>query len=166
MIDVPCRLLYGRSMNIFVLSRDPEEAARSQCDRHVVKMLLESVQLLCTLHEGRAPYRPTHHNHPCTRWLREGRENYRWTMLHAAALSAEYTLRYGRTHRSHAVLYWCVEHEADLRFPDDGGTEFVQAMPPYFRDDDPVVAYRRYYQHKEQVIDMRWRAPGRRPSWL
>ena len=37
-------------MNIFYLSRDPHEAARLQCDRHVVKMILETGQLLSTAH--------------------------------------------------------------------------------------------------------------------
>lgn len=37
-------------MNIFVLSADPMVAARSHCDRHVVKMIVEYAQLLSTAH--------------------------------------------------------------------------------------------------------------------
>ena len=37
-------------MNIFVLSKDPQEAARFHCNKHVVKMILESSQMLCTSH--------------------------------------------------------------------------------------------------------------------
>ena len=50
-------------MNIFVLDRDIRRCARSHCDRHVSKMTLESVQMLCTaltLKGFDAPYRPTH----------------------------------------------------------------------------------------------------------
>lgn len=37
-------------MNIFVLDQDPVKAAEYLCDRHIIKMLLESTQLLCTVH--------------------------------------------------------------------------------------------------------------------
>ena len=46
-------------MNIFVLDRSPQAAAQMQCDRHVVKMVLESAQMLCTavnLLGGESPY--------------------------------------------------------------------------------------------------------------
>ena len=49
-------------MNIFVVEENPVDAARALCDKHVVKMVLESVQLLSTVaqargHEG--PYKVT-----------------------------------------------------------------------------------------------------------
>ena len=37
-------------MNIFYLDRDPKIAAQLACDKHVVKMILESAQMLCTAH--------------------------------------------------------------------------------------------------------------------
>ena len=37
-------------MNIFYLDHDPELAAQYHCDKHVVKMILESAQLLSTAH--------------------------------------------------------------------------------------------------------------------
>ena len=37
-------------MNIFVLDLDPKKAAKFHCDKHVVKMILESGQMLCTAH--------------------------------------------------------------------------------------------------------------------
>lgn len=37
-------------MNTFVLSLDPKEAARFHCNKHVVKMILESAQMLCAAH--------------------------------------------------------------------------------------------------------------------
>ena len=37
-------------MNIFVLDEDPTIAAQSQCDKHVVKMIVESAQMLSTAH--------------------------------------------------------------------------------------------------------------------
>ena len=37
-------------MNLFILSTDPVEAAQMQCDKHVPKMLVESGQMLSTVH--------------------------------------------------------------------------------------------------------------------
>ena len=37
-------------MNIFVLDRDPELAAKYHCDKHAVKMVLESAQMMCAAH--------------------------------------------------------------------------------------------------------------------
>ena len=37
-------------MNIFYLDSDPVKAAQIQYNKHVVKMILESAQMLCTAH--------------------------------------------------------------------------------------------------------------------
>jgi hypothetical protein len=37
-------------MNIFYLNSDPKKAAVIQYNKHVVKMILESAQMLCTAH--------------------------------------------------------------------------------------------------------------------
>ena len=43
-------------MNIFVIDKDPVVAAQNLCDKHVVKMILESAQMLCAPFEnGEAP---------------------------------------------------------------------------------------------------------------
>ena len=57
-------------MNIFYLDKDPQQAAKYHCDKHVVKMILESAQMLCTvvneISGGQVtPYKSTHKNHPC-----------------------------------------------------------------------------------------------------
>ena len=81
-------------MNIFVLSEDPIEAAQMQCDQHVVKMTLETAQMLCTpFPNGSAPYKHTHYNHPCNVWVRESKANFIWLCDHGDALAQEYTDR-------------------------------------------------------------------------
>ena len=35
-------------MNIFYLDKNPVVAAQMSCDKHVVKMILESAQMLCS----------------------------------------------------------------------------------------------------------------------
>ena len=37
-------------MNIFILDKDPMKAAMMLCDRHVPKMIVESAQMLSTVH--------------------------------------------------------------------------------------------------------------------
>ncbi len=68
-------------MNIFALDTDPVTCAQYHCDKHVIKMILESVQMLsttCSILGAEAPYKPTHANHPCTKWVRESWENFGW----------------------------------------------------------------------------------------
>ena len=73
-------------MNIFVLDKDPKKAATQQIDKHIVKMPLESAQMLCAAlaRHGRedTPYKATHKNHPCTLWAGESQGNFRWLVKH------------------------------------------------------------------------------------
>ena len=128
-------------MNIFVLDRSPILAARYQCDKHVVKMVLESAQILSTINGG--PYRPTHVKHPCVLWTKECSANYSWLVLHAIALCDEYTYRYGKRHKSQDVIELLSYIPKDM--PREDITPFVQCMPELYRGEDAVEAYRRYY---------------------
>jgi hypothetical protein len=130
-------------MNVFILSTNPVEAAQMQCDRHVVKMVLESAQIMSTVADG--PYKPTHVNHPCVVWARANRVNYNWLAMHALALCEEYTLRYGKVHKCQPIIAKLAN--MSNQFP-IGVSEFVQCMPDECRMPDPVDAYRKYYHTK------------------
>lgn len=138
-------------MNIFVVDTDPVEAARALHDRHVVKMVLETAQMLCTI--GRElglspPYRPTHAKHPCTIWAATSRENAEWLVAHGQALCNEYTRRFKREHASQRVI-WDVGPALVALLPALGRTPFAQAMPDDCKAADPVEGYRTYYRrHK------------------
>ena len=150
-------------MNIFYLSRCPKTAAKMQCDKHVVKMPLETAQLLSTAHNefgGDAPYKTTHKNHPSAIWARSGLHQYKWLYEHFQALSDEYTRRYGRVH-----LSWerCSEalSEPPAGIPVIYWNDPPQCMPWFCKDDNTVVAYRNYYEYKKQDwlsrgMDMVW----------
>lgn len=144
-------------MNIFVLSADPEEAARSLCDKHVCKLLLESGQMLCAAHEpGVAPWKRTHYNHPCTVWARTSTENYNWLTAHGLHLCEEYTRRYGKVHRAESVLLWCGEN-IPKNVPIGQLTPFAIAIKdPKYHTGDPVTSYRAYYKG-EKVRFAKWR---------
>lgn len=127
-------------MNIFILSRDPILAAQYQCDKHVVKMCLETAQILSTINGG--PYKPTHPHHPCTVWARSSQANYEWLWMHGMALCEEYTHLYGKRHKSQDVI------EQLSIAPVSGGelTEHIQCMPDQYKCADVVEAYRAYYR--------------------
>ena len=157
-------------MNIFYLHYDPAVAAQSQCDKHVVKMVLETAQMLsAVIHrhgiEDPAAYRLTHKNHPCTVWAGDSRTNFEWLVMHGLALGAEYKKRYGKTHKSVAVISMLGQN-ADL-IEDIGATCPAQAMPDKFKvPGDAVQAYRNYYNHgKSQAMSMTWKAPSQPPTW-
>lgn len=89
-------------MNIFRPHESPLDSARALADRHVIKMALETAQILSTLTGG--PYKPTHASHPCTLWAGASRANAAWLLAHGRELCAEYTRRFGRVHGCAAVL--------------------------------------------------------------
>ena len=155
---------YNRYMNIFVLDTDPVRAAEMMCDKHVIKMILETNQMLSTVarREGYdAPYKSTHARHPCTLWTGESRQNWDWLVRHSRALCEEYTRRYGRVHKSQLVTSWAENLDIDL--PGTGQTSFRLAMPDVYKCSNPVTSYRRYYLGEKSGF-ARWKT-GNTPSW-
>lgn len=153
-------------MNIFILDSDIERCAQAHCDQHVVKMTLESGQILCSalhLHGIDAPYRPTHLGHPCVLWAAQSYDNFCWLRSLMVALNAEYRYRYRKPndHRSMRVL----AQIEGLAFQSCGLTSFAQAMPEQFKDpQNPVNAYRNYYRHHKLGFARWTRRPP--PRWL
>jgi hypothetical protein len=138
-------------MNIFVLDKDPKLCSQYHCDKHVVKMILETAQLLCSVHHmtpqvtPQVPYKLSHKNHPCSIWVRECMENYIWLCDLGMELSKEYTYRYGKTHKSQQVIEWCIVNLPRLRENGDI-TPFALAMPEEYKVNCPVESYRNYYK--------------------
>lgn len=134
-------------MNIFILDTDIQKCAQYHCDQHVVKMILESVQLLCTALNKKGfvtPYKSTHLNHPSVLWVEESYDNFLWLKQLALALNEEYKFRYNKQvdHKSIAILHSISAHS----FPAIGLTRFPQAMPDNYKvQNDAVKAYRHFY---------------------
>lgn len=153
-------------MNIFVLDECPINAAINQVDKHVVKMTLETAQLLSTCHRvlessvSEEVYRKTHANHPCSVWLRQSRQNYEWLYSHFRALLDEYSFRYGKPHKCGnylELLSMCPVEE------DCGLTPFALAMPDEYKRECPVESYIAYYLGEKNYM-FKWtkRTP---PDW-
>lgn len=154
------------TMNIFVLDNDAATSARMMCDKHVIKMILESCQLLSTAHHvldgeeltvvsQKRKYKSyictkknickaTMINHPCTIWTRQTRANYLWLWRHAYALCKEYTRRYGKVHKMESMLMDEL-YDPPVNIAKAKLTTFAQAMPEQYQHENAVVAYRSYY---------------------
>ena len=159
-------------MNIFYIDRDPVQAAEWMVDKHVVKMILESAQLLSTAHRildgrqvvgqsksGRAAkrwilddardpilYQATHINHPSAVWTRKSLENYDWLVEHFFALMDEYTHRYRKQHACHGELSYMLQSPPKNLEAYDW-TEMPSAMADEYKvSDDPLTNYKNYYK--------------------
>lgn len=113
-------------MNIFVSDACPIKSAEYLDDKRVIKMILESAQLMCTAAHAfgcEAVYRSTHANHPCSIWVRHSRENYLWLLDHFDALCAEYTKRYAKRHKCEDYRHLFAQYA--LLIPNLGRTPFV-----------------------------------------
>jgi len=156
-------------MNIFVLDSEPALAAQMQCDQHVVKMVLESAQMLSTAYHmrtgQRGPYAPAFQKHPCTLWVAESAGNFAWLVAHGSALAHEYTFRFGKQHKAFEVISWCGARFSDISFPRSELMPFALAMPEVYRDtSDPVQSYRRYYLGDKKKF-ARWGKARAAPAW-
>jgi len=154
-------------MNIFYLDKDPVKAAQVQYNKHVVKMILESAQMLCSAYpeKYKAPYKATYINHPCTKWTRSSRMNFNWLLDHAFTLCDEYTKRYGKIHKSAQVIDWCWMKSNKLTFPAYEQTPFIKAMPDGYKVDCPITSYRNYYNHEKSRFAKWERGNKNIPFW-
>jgi len=145
-------------MNIFYLDKDPVKAAQLQYNKHVVKMILESAQMLCTAHHlldpcnsDDIPYKVAHKNHPSTIWVRQSAPHYLWLYHHMIALGEEYTKRYGK---EHLTITKCKDVLA--RYPGGifnvGFSQPPQAMPNEFKRNCAIHAYWLYYVYDKSHI--------------
>jgi len=162
------------AMNLFILHANPKEAAQAHVDKHVVKMILETCQMLYTAHwtaaypglvikakKGLTPpsrmatapakkdsqtrgYTFSHINHPCTKWIRASLENYLFACELGIALGEEYTYRWGKTHACAEHVKWLKENPPALK--SKGLTPFAIAMDDKYKNSaDAIECYRNYY---------------------
>ena len=142
-------------MNIFYLDKCPNKAAKVQYNKHVVKMILESAQMLCAAHHvlgdpADVPYKLAHKNHPSTIWVREISLHYDWLYEHMMALGDEYTARYNKTHMSIDKCKHLNIHPRNI--PHEIFEQPPQCMPDEYKDECSVQAYWNYYIGEKHVV--------------
>mgnify|MGYP003116755144 FL=1 len=163
-------------MNIFYLNKSFRQTAKDHCDKHVVKMILETAQLLSTAHrildgneyaDSMGLYKATHKNHPSAIWVRSNKESYDWTYMLFVKLCDEYTKRYNKEHKTAGLIPWLLA--APKNIPPliwDRQAKFVpppQCMPDKYKDEDTVTAYRNYYKAEKRHF-AKW-GYSDKPAW-
>jgi hypothetical protein len=150
-------------MNIFYLSHKPSRCARWHCDKHVVKMILETAQLLYTAHWvlenpdlSTAPVKKNttqrgyqsikNKKHPSAIWARESLDHYMWLCELGFELCREYKHRFGekKEHGCQRHIIWLAAYPP-AALKSLGWSQPPQAMPDEYKDADSIVAYRAYY---------------------
>tara|TARA_E500000305_G_C3877402_1_gene168072 strand:+ start:83 stop:574 length:492 start_codon:yes stop_codon:yes gene_type:complete len=158
-------------MNIFYLDKDPREISEMQCDKHCVKMILESAQMLSTAHrildgdeyaDKHKLYKATHKNHPSTVWTRASSGNYNWHFDLFKSMLGEYTFRYGKLHKC-MDLFRSLENWP-TNIPRKEFTPPPQCMPEEYKCEDTVQAYRNYYMGEKSGF-AKWKA-REVPTWF
>ena len=163
-------------MNIFILDKDPRLAAQYHNDKHCIKMILESVQMLCNAitifgTPNSLTYKLTHLKHPCSLWVCESLENWLWLYRLTKFLNIEYKYRYNKTedHKSFLVLQSQKCLILKSKIPNIKMTPFKMAMPIDYQNKNVVDSYRTYYR-KDKLTwgnnkPSTWTKRGK-PYWL
>jgi hypothetical protein len=138
-------------MNLFVLSLDPAKTAEYMMDKHIAKIILEAVQMLCTTQRllttdanlvDQCVYKIAHKNHPVTIWCRASQANFIWTLDLVDAMHTEWKYRYAhpaqKQHKSYVVAQYLRQNIPPaaaferVKVPDIM-TPFALAMPDEFK---------------------------------
>lgn len=121
-------------------------------DKHIAKIILEAVQMLCTTQRllllqtstecDPCVYKIAHKNHPVTIWCRAAQANFIWTLDLIDAMHAEWKYRYGhpahKEHKSYSVAQYLrrnIPPAAAFERVKIAGimTPFALAMPDEFK---------------------------------
>jgi len=141
-------------MNIFWLDDDMDKCVQYYTDRHIVKMITETAQILCSVYyyteqDEMAHYNLTHKNHPCCVWARESLNNWLWLRDLGLKMYEEYRYRYQKPqHKSGEVI----KHLVTPNLPRKGITPRPLCMPLECKTEDVVQSYRNYYNQCKRHI--------------
>lgn len=158
-------------MNVFACDEGPVTAASYLADRHVVKMTLETAQILSTVCHHKSigfegQYKPTHQRHPVVLVATADPAYLNWLINHGYGLANEYSRRFGRLHKSAAIIAGANVALADY-FGPAGLSAAPYCGPAEHRTDSIVESYRRYLRAKYQQwgSDARW-TNSNPPTWM
>lgn len=151
-------------MNIFATDRSPVASAQALPDKHLIKMILESAQILSTVahgygHDASPLYKPTHRHHPSVLWAGASPENCMWLLQHGIQMCMEYERRFGRQHKTKDLLHalYLLQDQAYHLTP----TEFVFVGPAETPGENVHERYRNYLNTKYKT----WTDAGKPPTW-
>ena len=158
-------------MNIFAIENNENgqidwiKSAQSQDNYRVVKMILESCQILSTVLNEQgidAPYRSFNPKHPSCLWAAESSDYFTNLVIHCTAMIEEYESRFNKIHKCKAVLNKIINLFDPSMFPTNKPTPLRMAMPENFRSNNIVESYRKFYASKPKI-----RYPKNKiPAWF
>lgn len=156
-------------MNIFYIDKNPKIAAQCLGDKHVVKMVLESAQMLCTAqrHYGNDNdwlYKACYQNHPCNVYIRNDWHGYRWLFRHFMALCEEFEYRFGKKHKCDSLFFADELSKNPVIYIGDVRCNIPLCMPDQYKTTDPVESYRNYYIHEKKHLH-KW-TKREKPNWI
>jgi len=154
-------------MNIFIFKEEPKENAKYLSDVHLRKMIVESCQLLSTAIRDidkdnnyeynqkilKQLYKPTHNNHPCTKWVKENSANFMWLKEYTIGLLNEFEFRFDKKHKSQKIisllnLYgW---EYSNIKYSDEKTPFIFVGKDEYKQDKDIFKSYYQYYLNEKQ----------------
>ena len=177
-------------MNVFVTEQCPYKSAEVLPDKHIVKMPLETCQMLAVVYskwyfnwgdellhkKDGSPYntkKGAFRGHPCTVWAAEDINKTAWLIAHGVALCYEYWKRYDKIHSCSKTIQearqvFTKQTKKDLSIHKDV-KDFAFAGPDEFKYDtsiDIFTQYKKYIASKPWVKDNYLRIPDRKPSWV
>ena len=162
-------------MNIFYVHNCPTTAAHMLCDKHIVKMTLETAQLLSTAHrvldgderaDAMGLYKSTHKSHPSAVWCRSGALEYLWCLKHLNALCGEYRLRYGgKVHKTERLLRPLLLLPKNIK-RSATRSEPPACMPDQYKRACTVTSYRLYYVAEKAYFSKWYGDPNNGPDWF
>lgn len=174
-------------MNIFALSRSPQESAQEMIDKHIVKMPTETCQMLHTnilymeyvsiwgsepqlkdlkaFHKntGSKLMKPAMLNHPSTIWARQSLANFDWLLYHGVFLCSEYTHRYEKEHGTEKRIVDCGSYRELIEnhnYPLDELTPVSIAMFDKYRIPNDMEVHNWDYvirSYRHYYLEGKWR---------
>lgn len=111
-------------------------------------------------------------NHPCSIWVRESSDNFRWLIDLGKSLCIQHIDVFGSAIICDSQICWIEDWLEDNRklFHNTELTPFAQAMPDKYHDINAVKAYRNYYLGEKQFVTWKnrdipeWYVKGRNNS--
>lgn len=158
-------------MQLYILDRDPRRAVTYLADVHIIKMCLETAQIIAgvihNLHLPQVPgmlkmYNPAH---PVIKAV-DTPEKLNWVLIYNWNLQCEYLFRFGKRHACFDLSIRCFDGVWQPQF--GMSCENLARSFKNFSSDkcDIVLAFREYYKFKKSRIK-RWKYSRRsEPGWL
>ena len=154
-------------MNIFSVNKDPVFSARQLCNKHVIKMPTESMQMLHTAFE-KNKFKLFNPQHPCSVWARQSKDNFNWLIEHGLALCDEYKNRYLRKHKAQESIEWVRDNQNQLDFAESKLTPFPRCFSEFKAEldktiEDTHLAYQEFYNLDKTWAQ--WHSLEKIPAW-